>query len=370
MTIAPRWLLSAQGLLAAGDSHAADGYHFRIHASPLLGLPIVPFTVYRLGFDKPFRNDVVWIDSHGAVLQPPFEVRGDNPVFGYLPAPDDGVCGWFQIKGTLRGGLGVPTIPVPSTRQPGSRRRLSPRANARTRAATLGDRATAPLPALRLEAQVLTPRGWACVASRSKAPWVVTTTPIERVQVTGNGQVDEARWIDILQLTANIESPIATLALPVEQGRRYKGVADAYNHARGQATRAASVRRALQEAPWAGDPSAAPSWSAEQEGRRLDALDPDLVTDTQTLVDDTARQRDVRRTYAITQAGSTLPGEGLEQPVLAGVMSAMQDPAVARLMGFMTWDDNPPMAVDSKKLPLGLVYRVFGFWEVEERDGE
>src|SRR5262245_45706138 len=370
MTIAPRWLLSSQGLLAAGDTHAADGYHIRIHASLLLGLPIVPFTVYRLGFDRPhFRADVLWIDSRGALLQPPFEVRGDNPVFGYLPAPDDGVCGWFQIKGTLRGSLGLTTVPVPAQRL--SRGRRAPeRASARARPSSGSDRATAPLPALRLEAHVLTPRGWASVASRSTAPWVVTATSITRVQVTGNGQVDEARWIDLLQLAANIESPIATLALPVEQGRRYKGVADAYNHARGQATRAASVRRALQEAPWAGDPSAAPSWSAEQEGRRLDALDPDLVTDTQTLVDDTARQRDVRRTYAITQAGSTLPGEGLEQPVLAGVMSAMQDPAVARLMGFMTWDDNPPMAVDSKKLPLGLVYRVFGFWEVEERDGE
>jgi hypothetical protein len=368
--IAPRWLLSAQGLLAAGDSHAAAGYHFRIHASALLGLPIAPFTVYRLGFDRPdFRSDVIWIDSRGSLLQPPFEVRGDNPVHGYLPSPDEGVCGWFQIKGTLRGGLGVPAVPVPAKRRPADRK-ASGRAAARGRTNTASDRATAPLPALKLEAQVLTPRGWASVASRSKAPWVVTATSIERVQVTGNGQVDEARWIDLLRLPAESDNAIAHLALPVEQGRRYKGVANAYDYARGQATRAASIRRALQEAPGAADPSAAPAWSAEQEGRRLDALDADLVIDTQTLVDDTARQCDVRRTYAITQNGSTLPGDGLSQPVLAGVLSAMQDPAVARLMGFMTWDDDPPMAVDSKKLPLGLVYRVYGFWEVEERDGE
>lgn len=369
--IAPSWLLAARGLLANGDTHAVDGYHFRIHASPLLGLPIAPFAVYRLGIDRPvFRTDLLWIDSHGAVLQPPFDVHGDNPVYGYLPAPADGVCGWFQVIGSVQGGLHLPTVPAAAPRAAARARAVARRTASRAPRTRAVDPITAPLPFLKVEAQVSTARGWATVASRSAAPWVVTSSPIERVQITGNGHLDSGRWIDLVTLPDNIDIPLAKLALPVESGRRYQGMPNAPAYARLQATRAASARRALQEAPGAADPSAAPAWTGVLEGLRLDALDDDLVADTQALVDDVARQRDVRRRSPITQAGTTLPGDGLDQPVLSGVLSAMQDAAVARLMGFLTFDDDPPMAVNKVETASGLVYYAIGLWEVEERDGE
>jgi hypothetical protein len=326
---APRTLLSAQGLHAKNDSHARDGYHIRVYPSALLGLPIAPLLVYRIRFDKPqWRQDVVWIDSHGRVLTPPFDVTAGSPVHGYLPPAYHGACGWFVMEGNVLGSA-----------------------------------------SLTIEAQVMTPRGWASVAARSAAPWVVTATPIERVTVSGSGRVERARWIDLTRLPDNIDNAIAQLHLPVQQGRRYQAVAgDAYAYALGQATRIAPTRRALQEVPWVADPFAAPPWTADQEGDRVEALAADLVADLQALTDDTARQLDVRSEHPI-EAG--VPGGGtMSRPLLAGVLAAAQDPGIARFLGLLTWDDFPPFQKTMVHPYNGLVYHVLGYWEVEERDGE
>ena len=325
---APRTLLSVQGMLARDDPHARDGYHIRVHPSALLGLPIAPLLVYRIPFDKPhWRHEVVWIDSHGTTLTPPFDVTAGNPVQGYLPPPYDGVCGWFGIEGSVLG------------------RSI-----------------------LKLEAQVITPRGWASVATRSAAPWVVTATPIERVTVSGTGRVERARWIDLTRLPDNIDQRLALLALPVTAARRYHGVNDAYAYALAQATRIAAARRALQEVPWVADPLSAPTWTADQEGDRVEALAAELVADVQVLMDDTARQSDVQSEHAI-EAG--VPGGGtMSTPLLAGVLAAAQDPGIARFLGLLTWDDNPPFQKTTVHPYNGLVYHVLGYWEVEERDGE
>lgn len=364
---APRWLLSAHGQLAHQDPHARDGYHLRLQPSALLGLPIVPLVVYRTPIDQPaWRTDIVWLDDQGRVLTPPFDVRVGHPVHGHLPAPSAGVCGWFGLEATVDfgSGLGLPHVARPAPRRTAAR--------GAARSATAAASGPVPvLPGLKLEAQVMTPRGWAGVAARSTSPWVVSATPIERVVVSGAGRVTSARWIDVRALDHGGDA-IALLSLPIAQGRRYRAFADdAYAYARAQATRVAAHRRTLQEVPWVSSPGAAPPWTAEQEGDRIDALCDGLVADLQALADDTRRQLDVRAEAPIEQDGAALPGGGtLSRPLLAGVLAAAQDAAVARFLGLSSWDDAPPFGKTSDLPDNGLVYHVLGYWEVEERDGE
>jgi hypothetical protein len=358
---APRTLISAQGVLAAGDPHLRDGYHFRIHTCPWLGLPIAPLSVYRMGYHYPIglRKDVTWVDSRNQVLEPPFAVRPDNPVFGYLPG--DGVCGWFELDASIWSDGWLPLA---------ARRRTVAARRGRDESTTLAHSG-----GLMIAAQVISARGWATVTARDKAPWIVTATPIERVVLSGSGQVDGARWVDLLAFDTVNDVPITQMVLPVEEGRRYRGVASAsgYAAARTQATRAAPLRRGLHEVPWVSGPAAALGWlngSEAAEGERLDAVAADLVVDVQSIVDGSLRACEERSLAPIVQGSTTLEGEGMSRPLLGGVQAAMQDAGIARLMGQMSWDDDPPLA------PLGgggsstLVYHVIGFWQVEERDGE
>ncbi len=48
MDIAPLWSFNAQAIDAAGDPHLAPGVHLRLIPSQRLGLPVMPFFVYRL----------------------------------------------------------------------------------------------------------------------------------------------------------------------------------------------------------------------------------------------------------------------------------------------------------------------------------
>jgi hypothetical protein len=364
---APRWLLSAHGQLADQDPHARDGYHLRVMPSALLGLPIVPLVVYRTAIDAPaWRDDIVWLDDQGRVLTAPFDVSPGHPVHGHLPPPSDGVCGWFSIEARVDFG---PVFGLGGVARPARRRTRS--AMAARRAAVATTDPVPALPGLKLEAQVMTPRGWASVAARSAAPWVVSATPIERVVVSGTGTVNSARWIDVRPLDPGDE-PLALLALPIARGRRYRASADdAYAYARAQATRVAATRRALHEVPWASGPGAAPPWTAEQEGERIDALCDELVADLQALADDTRRQIDVRAEAPIEQNGAALPAGGtLSRPLLAGVLAAAQDAAVARFLGLSSWDDAPPFGKEGALPDNGLAYHVLGYWEVEEREGE
>lgn len=361
---APRTLLAAQGMLAKNDSHARDGYHLRLHLSPWLGLPIVPLVVYRLSDNgTKLRSDVVWLDDQQRELAMPFEVTPGHPVHGYLPPPHAGVCGWLSVQGTVDFGGGLPGVA-----------RAAPRAAARTaarspRAAADSAPVTVNYPGLKLEAQVYTPRGWATVAARSASPWVVSATPIERVTISGSGRVDSASWIDVRQLPDNIDQRLALLELPVQQGRRYQAAAaDAYANALAQAERASPNRRALQEWPWAADPFTAPAWTPAQEVERIDALAGDLVRDVRALVNDRLRQSDVLATHAIIQGHTTLPGDGLTRHRLADVLSAAQEAGIARFLGLMSWDDNPPFPLGGSSST--LIYHVLGYWEVEARDGE
>src|SRR5690606_24183095 len=90
--IAPDWALSAQAIDGTGSPHLQPGVHYRISTHPCLGLPLFPLAVYRLNLGPSgkavsqsfMRTDVRWIDSHGAVLTPPFALTPDNPVRGYL----------------------------------------------------------------------------------------------------------------------------------------------------------------------------------------------------------------------------------------------------------------------------------------------
>jgi hypothetical protein len=367
---APRWLMSSQGLLAAGDPHARDGFHLRVHPSTTLGLPIAPLVVYRLPFKKPaWREDIVWKDSHGTVLTLPFDVTPDNPVEGLLPAPHLGVCGWFGLEANLLD-TGLPSPGVARVARGPVRRLAARRPHSATAAPASNRPSTATVAAgLQLQAQVMTARGWATASTRSAYPWVVSATPIERVWISGHGRVTAARWIDVRTLPDNIDQALARLTLPLQHARRYESsFADAEATALGQATRVAPLRWPLQEVPPVAGPAQAPLWDEAQEAPRLQAMAGTLLDDLQALMDDPGRQLDVNLSEPLLQDGLELGT--LQRPLLAGTLLAAQDVRVARWLGLASWDDTPPFEPLDKQPDNGLTYHIVGYWEIEQRDGE
>src|SRR5258708_15167169 len=92
--LAPLWAMAAEAVDGVGDTHLPLGVHVRALPSPALGVPATPLAVYRAVVtpDAVKRlarsNGVIWIDSNGAMLTPPFGVTPHNPVYGYFPVPD------------------------------------------------------------------------------------------------------------------------------------------------------------------------------------------------------------------------------------------------------------------------------------------
>ena len=101
MALSPSWAMSGQAIDAIGDPHLSKGFHYRVLTSPLLGLPVAPLVIGRIGLGRGAkgytRRDVTWVDSHGAILTTPFTVTPDNPVTGYLPL--GATCCWAMIDG-------------------------------------------------------------------------------------------------------------------------------------------------------------------------------------------------------------------------------------------------------------------------------
>src|SRR5262249_54786685 len=185
-----RWVFSTPAIHPPGDPPLKAGVHLRILTSRALGIPIAPFIVYRLSLGagaKAFTStqDVVWVDSKGAPLLPPFAVTPDNPVRAFFPPSNRGVCVWLEIDA-------VPALPE----------------------------------GLRVEAQVNTGRGPAVIAALAKPPYQLGATPIESVRISGRGTVQGLHWVDARSLKpfAGGAPPWRALGLPVVAAKRYCGL--------------------------------------------------------------------------------------------------------------------------------------------------
>jgi hypothetical protein len=232
MYLAPRWAFSAQAIDATSDARLAKGIHVRALLSDALGLPAAPLLVYRLPIDfgeKLWRRDVVWVDSHGAVLSYPFTVTPDNPVTGWLPIGS--TCCWFSMEGTASPIIVRPPFPIPiglvdevtnkavehpalvpshaeATRVESVRPISGPVIQHAPEATPVGTGPINRLPvvvppsifrrlaAFQLDAVVSTWRGPAVVATRTGQPYTVAASHIEQVVVHGSGTVTGAEWVD------------------------------------------------------------------------------------------------------------------------------------------------------------------------------
>ena len=368
-SLAPQWLFGAQAIDSAGNPHLSKGVHLRLFFSQQLGLPAFPFQVYRLNLGqgaKAFaqRTDITWIDSHGVTLTMPFNVTPDNPVTGWLPAPNVATCCWIEV-------LAVPTqlpippahpaLPVPAPARPP----VSP-PPARPPVINVPGPVPLPLPppwvfrrGLRVDAMITTPRGPGIVATRTAQPYQLAASRIDRVVVTGRGTVRAVRWM-AAEDAVEVREPWRKLALPIPLGLRYTGIANAEDEAKTRVIRGAPPRESLMDVPTVPNPASAPPIAAPDavEWLRVDTRRPELMGYLDRLLNDLSAPacdlvdpRDVFNEHAV-QVGH------FDVNLLGTVMNGSVDPGFARLLGFADVDDTlaaPPGEV--------ICYVIRGWWD-------
>lgn len=381
IAIAPRWAFNAQAIDAAGDPHLQPGIHLRLIPSELLGLPAFPFIVYRLNLG-PFgklarpRTDIRWVDSRGNRLSPPFDVFPNNPVTGWLPPPENGICCWIQVWTTpveddgpvfpvpLPPIIRPPQPPRPPVRPP---RRSQPAATDVSlqplRAQPLEGRMPfRPRTVLRVDAVVGTARGPATVASAVRPPYQLGASRIERVVLHGRGRVTGALWIDARRLQG-LDQPWRILALPIPGGARYNGIADAETQALDRVARGAPLRFGLHDVPTAAVPAAAPLATPADELARVEDQTPALLEWVKRLVDDTSDVPwNLTAPFAVSDEHGRHVGT-LHQRLLGAVLQAALDPGIGRWLGFVERDEAPP----STNAGDVIAYATVGIWSLDRK---
>ena len=367
MILAPRWVLSAQAIDAAGSPHLQPGVHLRILPNPRFGFPMAPFMVYRanLGPDgRKFerRTDITWTTVDGRPLAPPVTVTPDQPVVGWLPPRSTaGSCIWVNVLAKPeQEAVGRPdlTLTRPQVRE--LPERLSELLTGR-----LIDR----LPqivvpglrsyALKVEAQVSGGRGPATVASRSQPPYQLGASRIDRILVTGRGAIEGVEWIADVSLSQVHWDPWRLLALPLESGARYWGVPNADQEAKARVHRGAPLRLGLHDAPDAPGPAAAPASTPGDEWVRVSAAANEVLDFVKQVIDDTsAPQTELRLLRDVYQDGRRR-GE-VEVPVLPAMLHFGLDPGIGRLLGLVDVDEAPPAQPGDV-----LVYAVRALWSLD-----
>jgi hypothetical protein len=371
---APRWAFAAQAIDGQGDSHLADGAHLRLFFSQKLGLPILPFDVYRVDLGElakgtASRTDIVWRDSLGKTLTAPFNVTPDNPVTGWLPSTAHGTCCWIEVDA-------VPTVIISAGESPvlPSRVDVKPSVAQVTPIAHTIKPSPELLPSdviivrppllrgsLRVDAVVATPRGPGIVASRSISPYVLSASHIDRVVVTGQGVVRGVRWMDSRILIPNQLKVWRKLALPLERGERYLGLAGAEGLAKDRVARGAPLRETLMDSPTAANAASAPAIAtpANTEWARVDARRPPVMAHLRRLVNDTSKPA-----FQLSDAQDVLDERGkcvgsFEINLLASILNSSLDPGMARLLGFADRDETAAGAPKNSV----IAYLVCGYWD-------
>jgi len=312
MILAPPWAFSAEAIDGIGDTHLAQGgIHLRCLPAPSAGLPATPLFVYRALLSRDQveraaqRTDVVWIDSFGNVLTPPFSTQPSNPVTGHLTG---GQAIWARL--TARGNFTFQGL-----------------ANG--------------------------PGGLNAFTQRDDRPLIVAGQRIDAVRVVGEGTVLGLRWIarDDAIKPARFELR-AIWSLPVDRAPRYKPTPNARSEAKDRVARGAPTRLpqycVLGQTPPAGSPLAGEPFSLarlqlmESElGRWLDRVLNDLSQPTFDLTD--------------VQPLEDVDGE-IALPIEPHLLATSLDPDAGHWLGFGD--------VDKLDAPVGTLalYLIRGLW--------
>lgn len=386
---APKWAFQAQALHSADDPHLAQGVHLRLLPSPILGLPVAPFQIYRANLGQEarkgkVRSQLTWIDARGVTRTPPFKVTPDNPVTGWLP--EDTRCCWIDVDAVPerigpvfepvppvapvprppvfnRPVLNVPSINRSVLNQPASRavnlnRRLDLDSLQNIPVERLGRFAT-----MQVDAVVDTPRGEAVLASRDRNPYQLSASRIRRVVVSGRGEVRGARWLSDTVLLRGLEF-WRELSLPVAAAPRYAALPNAAALARDRVRRGAPRRFGLHDRPDMASAAAAPPASDADEVARLSPLINELQPCLDRLVNETTRPfKAINQTRTLVDEQSGKTGE-FDVNCLETVLAGSLDPGIGRWLGFMEVDDQLS-GVEPGDV---MVYAIRGVWSIDPEE--
>lgn len=298
--LAPPDLLSLLAIAAAPDPDLLKGTHLRIVPSPILGLPVAPFCVWRMNSSL-FQPNVFWHDANGPVGGRPDLDAARGELFAWVePHSID--------QGRLIGHEPVPVIPDGFS------------------VALLGN------------------IGNRLMVARSRPRFQVASPIPTRLRLRGRGPIETLRSFivvpdQIIETIIGHDVPDAMLSLPVDERPWYAGGLG----------RGPSLKRVSEGAPRRYGPPDRPDGPLDPlddaaERSRFDALsdsvdqqldailrDPALIPSTIALRHELAADLAIKRPWqAATFSGAN-----------AVLLEAM-DPAIARYLGLMTRIDHLP----------------------------
>lgn len=321
------WAMSGQAIDAVGDTHLAEGMHYRVLINPLLGLPVAPLAISKInlaGNAKGLtRRDVVWVDSHQVQRTVPFTVTPDNPVTAHIPPGQ--ICCWAAVDAVPASQGVLPSRPPRSgpvfdVVGPGPRFDvLKPRAAG-----------------LSVTALVNSGQGDAPVAVKSVAPYHVYASHIARVQVRGSGTVRGIDWLPAAAV--DHFEPLGTMGLPIGPGPRYVGPVDGLDLGYARVKDGAPQRLGMHESPTVAAPIGCAGVTPSDEYLRIEQVHASLVGFLDAAVNDTsAPVWDLTIDEVLLNDVGTTLGTAQHYP-LWDLLQACVDPGYARLMGLLDVD--------------------------------
>ncbi len=359
MNLIPSWAFSGQAVMSGDDAHLAPGLHYRVLTNPLLGLPIVPMAIGRISLGKMAkghtRSDVTWVDSQGRILAAPFHVTADNPVTGYLPRGQ--TCCWAVVHATADPVRPRPQLPSrppinpPFPGRPPIRPPLDPPGGPFVNFPAIPGLPRPELPpgfmvrpprtaAFRVEGVVATPYGDAPVAIRSRAPYHVYASHLERVVVRGSGTVHSLSWLPAEEVTAFERFRLAPL--PAKSGVRYAGPADGRDEGIARVKRGAPQRLGMHESPLAASPTACAPVPPSEELTRIAALSRQPEVTLDRLINDLSAPPHLLTADEQLVDANGAPLGSSQWPIIMDLLQGAVDPGIARWLGLLDLDQEPP----------------------------
>lgn len=385
----PSWAFNAEAIDGVGDTHLPLGVHVRALPSAKLGVPATPLVVYRsvLTPDHIKRlalNDgVLWVDSHGAHLTPPFQVMPDNPVYGYFPLPD---VIWAELS-AVPAIIPNPVIPVRPILDIGPvigrlmpRLSLTPVARSAIRAVNLGA-ATANLGSaasvntsgiasavanpgkrapLVFEAITQSAQGPAAFQTRHQAPYTLAAWTLPLVRVSGQGTVNGIRWLPAARVKEFEKFSLWEVwSLPLERpAPRYTPTPNAPVEAKDRVHRAGVLRQPMYVAYPSASPSVAPVATGADAFARVSQVAGDLHRWVDRLVNDVSQP-----TWALLDE-HPIQGQAdsnISVPIEPFLLAGAVDPDVGHYLGFGDVDRSTDLSNGSL-----VIYRVRGLWRWDQ----
>ena len=198
-----------------------------------------------------------------------------------------------------------------------------------------------PLPAaFSLEGVVATPLGDAPVAIRSRAPYHVYASHIERVVVRGSGTVTGFSWLPASAV--DVFERFRTAPLPTGPGARYLGPADGADEGFKRVERGAPQRFGMHESPLAAAPIGCAVAGVSDELDRVSLLTGEPATSLDRLINDTSLpQRLLTQAETVFDENGTSLGTSTRF-VLMDILQGVVDPGIARWLGFLDVDETVP----------------------------